>query len=90
MVTTDLINSLYSIPTIVCGVGLLVGGIGFARSSGLTGWRRWLALILGINVFVRLLFAVFAPYVGGQIAISVWMLLFAGLGWMLIRPSTER
>ena len=86
----DLINSLYGIPTIVCGVGLLVGGIGFAKSSGLTGWRRWLPLILGIYVFVPLLPAVFAPYVWGRIAISVWMLLFAGLGWMLIRPGTDR
>ena len=63
---------------------------GFAKSSGLTGWRRWLPLILGSYVFVPLLPAVFAPYVWGRIAISVWMLQFAGLGWMLIRPSSDR
>ena len=86
----DLINSLYGIPTIICGVGLLVGGIGFAKASRLTGWQRWLPLILGIYVFVPLMPAIFAPYVWGRIAISVWMLLFAGLGWMLIRPGTEQ
>jgi hypothetical protein len=86
----DLINSLYGIPTIICGLGLLIGGIGFARASGLTGWRRWLPMILGTYVFVPLLPAIFAPYVWGRIAIGVWMLLFAGLGWMLIRPGDAR
>ena len=82
----DLVNSLYGIPTIVCGIGLVLGGIGFARSSGMAGWQRWLPLALGIYVFVPLLPAVFAPYVWGRIAISVWMLLFVALGWLLIRP----
>lgn len=86
----DLVNSLYGIPTIVCGVGLLVGGIGFARASGLLGWRRWLPLVLGAYVFVPLFPAIFAPYVWGRIAIGVWMLLFAGLGWMLIRPTPAK
>lgn len=83
----DLVNSLYGIPTILCGIGFLVGGIGFARAGGLTGWRRWLPLVLGAYVLVPLLPAIFAPYVWGRIAIGMWMLLFAGLGWMLIRPT---
>ena len=82
----ELVNSLYGFPTIICGIGLVLGGIGFARTSGMTGWRRWLPLVLGVYVFVPLLPAVFAPYVWGRIAISVWMLLFVGLGWLLIRP----
>ena len=43
-------------------VGMLLGGIGFGRSSGLTGWRRWLPLALGVYVFVPLFPAVFAPF----------------------------
>jgi hypothetical protein len=84
----ELVISLYGIPTIICGIGLLIGGIGFARASGLTGWRRWLPLVLGIYVFVPLMPAIFGPDALGRIAISVWMLLFTGLGWMLIRPGT--
>ena len=83
----DLVNSLYGVPTILCGVGLLIGGIGFARASGFVGWRRWLPLVLGAYVFVPLFPAIFAPFVWGRIAIGMWMLLFAGLGWMLIRPT---
>jgi hypothetical protein len=86
----DLVNNLYGIPTIICGIGLLIGGVGFVQASRLSGWRRWLPLILGIYVFVPLMPAIFAPYVWGRIAISVWMLLFAGLGWMMIRPGAEK
>jgi len=83
----DLVNSLYGIPTIATGVGMVIGGIAFARSSGLTGWRRWLPLSLGLYVFVPLLPAIFAPFNVGRLAIGGWMLLFAALGWMLARPE---
>lgn len=85
----QLVNNLYGAPTMIIGLGLLVGGIGFARSSGLVGWRRWLPLALGVYVFVPLLPAVFGPFAFGRIAIAGWMMLFGALGWMLIRPVTD-
>jgi hypothetical protein len=85
----QLVKNLYGAPSMIIGFGLLIGGIGFARSSGLTGWRRWLPLALGIFVFVPLLPAVFAPFAFGRIAIAGWMMLFAALGWMLARPVPD-
>lgn len=85
----QLVNSLYGAPTMIIGFGLIIGGIGFASSSGLTGWRRWLPLALGVYVFVPLLPAVFAPFAFGRIAIAGWMVLFAALGWMLAGPVPD-
>lgn len=85
----DLVNSLYGIPTLLTGIGMVMGGIGFARASGLTGWRRWLPLVIGVYVFVPLFPAIFAPYAFGRIAIAGWNLLFGALGWMLARPDTK-
>jgi len=80
-----LVVSLYGFPTLLAGAGLVLGGAGLARSSGLTGWRRWLPLALGVWVFVPMLPAIFGPYEAGRLALIGWMALFAVLGWMLAR-----
>jgi hypothetical protein len=91
-----LVSSLYGIPTMIIGGGLVAGGIGFARSGRLpsgetaTGWRRWVPLIIGGYVFVPLLPAIMAPFVVGRFAIMGWMITFAALGWMLIRPGNRQ
>lgn len=78
----ELVNSLYGVPTVLTGLGLLVGGFGLAR-----GPLRWLTVGLGAFVFVVLLPAIFAPYVAGRLAIGAWMLLFAALGAVLARRT---
>ncbi|HEY5847352.1 MAG TPA: hypothetical protein VIT42_11250 [Microlunatus sp.] len=82
-----LIVSLYGLPTLLAGAGLVLGGAGLARSSGLTGWRRWLPLTVGVWVFVPMLPAIFGPYAAGRLALIGWMALFAALGWMIARTE---
>jgi hypothetical protein len=80
-----LIVSLYGLPTLLTGAGLVLGGVGIARSSELTGWRRWLPLVLGVWVFVPMLPALFGPYEAGRLALIGWMALFGALGWTMAR-----
>lgn len=75
-----LVSALYGVPTVLAGLGLLVGGFGLARAV-----LRRLTVGLGAYVFVVLLPAIAAPYVAGRVAIGVWMVLFAALGALLAR-----
>ena len=79
------VNNLYGIPMIIIGVGLVLGGIGVARMPILSGWSRWITLVLGVYVFAVLFPAVFGPFVLGRLAIGIWMLLFGALGYTMWR-----
>lgn len=83
----DLVQSLFSIPTIMTGTGFVLGGIGVLRHGGWTGAKRFLPLILGVYVFVPLIPAIMGPQLAGRIAIGIWVLLFGLLGWILWRGS---
>lgn len=90
----DLINSLYGIPTILCGLGFVIGGIALVRVPKQTwvgpAWLRIVVLLLGLWVFVPLLPAIMGPDVLARLAIGGWMALFAVLGWGLSRtPASE-
>lgn len=82
--TADAVNTSYSVPTLLLGVGLTVAGVGALRTDLLPGAARWLTLALGLYVFVVLLPAIFGPMAAGRIAIGVWMLMFAALGLALV------
>lgn len=81
----DLVDNSYGVPTILMGIGLIVAGVGLARERVLTGWGRWITLAVGVYLIFPLLPAVFGPLVLGRIAIGVWLLLFAALGFALMR-----
>lgn len=83
----ELVGGLYTVPLMLIGFGLLVGGIGLARRCQPTSppALRWLPAALGVWVFVPLMPTLFAPFVFARIAIGIWMLLFAALGWGLGR-----
>lgn len=78
-----LVQSFFSIPTMLTGIGLAVGGIGVLRHGAWTGMKRFLPLVLGIYVFVPLIPAIMGPHLAGRIGIGVWVLLFGQLGWIL-------
>lgn len=84
---TDLLDVMYGVSTILTGVGLIVAGVAVARSTTWSGWMRWLPLVTGVYVFVPLTPAILGPFVLARIAIAVWMLLFAALGWALVRTA---
>lgn len=86
--TATLVDSLYGIPTIVLGVGLVVCGVALARDRSLRPGPRWVVLVLGVYVFVVLLPAIVAgSYTVARLAIGVWMLGFAALGFVPARRS---
>jgi hypothetical protein len=86
---TDVLDGLYGISTILIGIGLVVAGVAVLRADRWTGWQRVLLLVTGAYVFVPMIPAIMGPFVLARLAIAGWMLLFAALGWALLR-STPR
>jgi hypothetical protein len=69
------------------GAALVLDGISVLKAKVWEGWQRWIPLALGVWVFVPMLPALAVSFVGARFAIAGWMLLFAALGWALMRHS---
>ena len=80
---TGLLDALYGTSSIAVGVGLVLAGIAVRRRGRWTGWRGLVVLVAGIFVFVPMTPALMGPFVLARLAITVWMLLFAALGYAL-------
>jgi hypothetical protein len=65
------------------GVVCMVAGIAVRRRGRWAGWRGLVVLVTGIFVFVPMTPALMGPFVLARLAITVWMLLFAALGYAL-------
>jgi hypothetical protein len=76
---TGLLDALYGVSSVAVGVGLILAGIAVRR----TGWRGVVVLVAGIFVFVPMMPALMGPFVLARLAITVWMLLFAAIGFAL-------
>ncbi len=82
------ISSLYSVPVLTAGIGLLVGGVVLFRDREI-GRRlpSWL-LALGGFVFVGLVPALAtSSFIAGRVAIMAWMALFAAFGLVMQRRT---
>lgn len=80
------IGGVYGILSILNGLALIVLGIAVIRAGVWSGWRRHITLALGVYVIVPLTPAIFGPFVVARLVIGLWVLLFAALGWALLRP----
>lgn len=80
---TGLLDALYGVSSLAVGVGLILAGIAVRRRGGWTGWRGLVVLVAGIFVFVPMTPALIGPFILARLAITVWMLLFAALGYAL-------
>ena len=78
-----LMGTAYGVTVTAIGVGMVLAGVGVARTRGWTGWHRWTPLVLGICVFVVVTPGMFGGFVVARLAIGSWFLLFAALGWSL-------
>jgi type IV secretory pathway VirB2 component (pilin) len=85
---TDTIEALYGATSTGIAVFLIIAGIAVLRARQWTGWQRWLPLALGVYVFVPLTPGLFGPFWLGRLVITVWMLLFALLGWTVVRSRS--
>jgi hypothetical protein len=91
---TDFMDMSFGVASILIGLGLVLAGVAVARAGEWTGWHRFVALICGVAVFVIVIPGVFGPFLAGRLALVVWMLMFAALGWALYTrariPEVER
>lgn len=82
------INTLYSVPVLLAGAGLLVGAITLLRRSSRSRGLPWTLLAIGIFVFAGLVPALATnSFLAGRLAIMGWMALFAVLGTVMQRPA---
>jgi len=81
----DVLGAMYGVFTLLIAVALVIEGSAVLRAHIWQGWKRWVPLALGVWVFVPMLPALALSYAGGRLAIAGWMLLFAALGWALIK-----
>jgi len=86
---TDVLDALYGVSSVLIGIGMVVAGVAVLRAGRWTGWRGGLVLAIGVYVFVPMMPALLGPFALARLAITGWMLLFAALGWVLLR-SGER
>lgn len=86
---TGRLDVLYGVSSVMVGVGLVLAGVAVRRGGRWSGWRGAVVLVAGIFVFVPMMPALVGPFVLARLAITVWMLLFAALGyalWRIDRP----
>ena len=81
--STGLLDMLYGASSVAAGMGLILAGIAVRRRGRWTGWRGHVVLVAGIFVFVPMMPALMGPFILARVAITVWMLLFAALGYAL-------
>ncbi|GAA1554479.1 hypothetical protein GCM10009789_04850 [Kribbella sancticallisti] len=86
---TDTLDIWYGVTSMGIGVFLILAGIAVLRAKAWSGWPRYLPLALGIYVFVPLTPGILGPWVVARLAITGWMVLFAVLGWTLLRRGTR-
>jgi hypothetical protein len=84
---TGLLDALYGTSSVAVGVGLILAGIAVSRGGRWSGWRGAVVLVAGIFVFVPMMPALVGPFILARLAITVWMLLFAALGYALWRAD---
>ena len=80
---TGMLDVLYGASSVAVGVGLILAGIAVRNGRRWTGWRGLVVLVAGIFVFVPMMPALMGPFILARLAIAVWSLLFAALGYAL-------
>lgn len=81
-----LVNTGYGVASVLSGVSLTLVGIAVLRAHRAYGLLRVVPLLLGVWAFIPMMPALASgSYVAARLAIGGWMLLFALLGWGLVR-----
>ncbi len=80
---TGFLDTSYGVASILTGVGLTLAGVAVVRANEWTGWRRFIVLTCGAALFVIVIPGLFGPFLIARLVLTVWMLMFAALGWAL-------
>lgn len=83
-------GAAYGVTVTAIGIGMVLAGIGVARTRAWPGWHRWTPLAVGVAVFVAVTPGMFGGFVAARLVIGLWFLLFATLGWSLYRDADRR
>ena len=86
---TNVLDGLYGISCVAVGVGMTVVGVGVVRHGLWSSWRRWTPVAIGVWVFVPMTPSIMVGYVPARVTITIWMLLYAALGWALVAASSR-
>jgi len=90
---TTVITSLFTLPTLLIGVGFTVAGVALIRQRGAdwagAPWLPAAVLAPGVYTFVVFIPAINGPDFVGRVGIGGWMLLFAVLGYGLTRLESR-
>ena len=86
---TGLLDVLYGVSSVAVGVGMILAGIAIRRRGRWIGWRGLVVLVAGVFVFVPMMPALMGPFVLARLSITVWMLLFAALGYALWKAEEQ-
>ncbi len=81
------VGAVYGVASLMIAVGLIVAGIAAIRGGTWSGWQRWLPLVLGVWLIVPTMPALALDADAARVALGVWALLFALLGWVLWREE---
>lgn len=81
------LDAAYGVASMGLGAGLVLAGIGMARTRRWTGWRRWIVLVLGAMVFVVVTPGLMLGFVGGRLALAAWMVAWVFFGVALLRDG---
>ena len=88
-----LVENTYAVPVLLAGCGLTLAGIALLRRARAVWtearWMPWLVLMLGVYVFFPLSPAISGSFAAGRLAIGGWMLLYAALGYGLMRVRED-
>ncbi|QAY72157.1 hypothetical protein ET445_01205 [Agromyces protaetiae] len=87
---TGALDSWYGLGSIVVGAGLVVAGIGVARTRYWAGWRRWIVLVTGASLFVVVVPGLAFGFIGGRVVLAAWMIAWAGVGLALLTGVGRR
>ena len=89
----NLVENAYAVPVLLAGLGLTLAGIALLRRGRAVWtearWMPWLVLMLGVYVFFPLSPAISGSFAAGRLAIGGWMLLYAALGYGLMRVRDD-
>lgn len=84
------IGGIYGAATLLVAVGLMVGGAAAIRAGVWERPEAWVLFVLGAWLLIPTMPALILSFVGARLAIAGWMLLFAVLGWVLMRKAGAR
>lgn len=81
------VGALYGLWTIILGLGMILEGVAAVRGGAWAGARRWLPFVAGAWLFVPTMPALALGFAAARVALTIWVLTFALLGWVLWRHT---